>query len=112
MLYKKKLGQHFRLNQNIINKLIKYIDPRQDDCIVEIGPGDRAMTKSIINKIKKIILIEKDSDLVDKLNKLISKNPDGKLINTDILKYDLNSIQHSISSDRQSSIQYFNRNYL
>ena len=96
MLYKKKLGQHFLTDQNIINKLVKYIDPRQDDCIVEIGPGDGAMTKSIINKIKKIILIEKDSDLVDKLNKLISKNPDGKLINTDILKYDLNSIQDSI----------------
>ena len=66
MLYKKKLGQHFLTDQNIINKLVKYIDPRQDDCIVEIGPGDGAMTKSIINKIKKIILIEKDSDLVDK----------------------------------------------
>ena len=96
MLYKKKLGQHFLTDQNIVNKLVKYIDPRQDDCIVEIGPGDGAMTKTIINKIKKIILIEKDSDLIDVLNKVISESPNSELINTDILKYDLTSIQNSI----------------
>ena len=96
MLYKKKLGQHFLTDQNIVNKLVKYIDPRQDDCIVEIGPGDGAMTKTIINKIKKIILIEKDSDLIDVLNKVISESPNSELINIDILKYDLTSIQNSI----------------
>ena len=96
MLYKKKLGQHFLTDQNIINKLVKYIDPKDDDFIVEIGPGDGAMTKSIINKIKKLILIEKDSDLLDELNKVIAKKPNSELINTDILKYDLTSIQNSI----------------
>ena len=68
MLYKKKLGQHFLTDQNIINKLVKYIDPRDDDFIVEIV-WRRGNTKSIINKIKKLILIEKDSDLLDELIK-------------------------------------------
>ena len=40
MHLKKKLGQHFLVDQNIINKLVRNISPNTKDTIVEIGPGD------------------------------------------------------------------------
>ena len=40
MHLKKKLGQHFLVDQNIINKLVINISPNTKDTIVEIGPGD------------------------------------------------------------------------
>ena len=94
MRHKKKLGQHFLKDQNVIDKLIKHISPSKNDEIIEIGPGDGAMTKSIINKVSKIIMIEKDSDLVNHLCEILAKYPDSQLINDDILKYDLNQLQN------------------
>ena len=93
MHHKKKFGQHFLVDQNIINKLVKYITPNKDDVILEIGPGDGALSKSIIPLIKKFYLIEKDKDLLDELNLLLKQNKNGEIINSDILKFDFASIQ-------------------
>ena len=64
MHHKKRLGQHFIADQNIINKLVASISPSKNDFILEIGPGDGAMTKYLISKAKKMLLIEKDVDLL------------------------------------------------
>jgi 16S rRNA (adenine1518-N6/adenine1519-N6)-dimethyltransferase len=91
--YKKKLGQHFLVDQNIINKLVRFIAPHKDDVILEIGPGDGALSKSIIPLIKKFYLIEKDKDLLDELYLLLKQNKNGEIINNDILKFNFASIQ-------------------
>ena len=96
MHHKKRLGQHFIADQNIINKLVASISPSKNDSILEIGPGDGAMTKYLISKAKKMILIEKDTDLLKDLGILIDKYPSSIIINGDILKYDLNQIKGEI----------------
>ncbi len=93
MQHKKNLGQHFLKDQNVIDKLVKYINPTASDVIIEIGPGDGAMTKSIANKVAKITVIEKDSDLINTLKEILVNKPDSHIINQDILKYDLNSLR-------------------
>jgi|TARA_B100001059_G_scaffold127712_1_gene127591 16S rRNA (adenine1518-N6/adenine1519-N6)-dimethyltransferase len=85
---KKKLGQHFLVDQNVINKLVRNISPNDKDIIVEIGPGDGAMTKSILPSVKKMYLIEKDTDLLNELVLTLHKYKNSKIINQDILKYD------------------------
>jgi 16S rRNA (adenine1518-N6/adenine1519-N6)-dimethyltransferase len=85
---KKKLGQHFLVDQNIINKLVRNISPNRKDIIVEIGPGDGAMTKLIIPFVKKMYLIEKDIDLINELVFILEKYKNSNIINQDILKYD------------------------
>ena len=85
---KKSLGQNFLIDQNIIRKIINLVDVKNRH-IVEIGPGDGALTKEILNKKpKSLILIEKDSDLVSKL-KFKFLNERIEIINDDILKFDL-----------------------
>ena len=92
MQYKKNLGQHFLIDQNIVDKLVRYINPSQNDEIIEIGPGEGVMTKSIIKKVKKMILIEKDIDLIENLKNNFSESYNSSIINIDFLKYNLDEL--------------------
>ena len=84
----KKWGQNFLIDNNVIRKIIKIIDPHSDDIIVEIGPGKGALTMNLSKQVKKIYGIEIDPLLFNYLNDRKTKNV--KLINEDILKW-----QHS-----------------
>ena len=67
---KKSLGQNFLIDQNIIDKIINIVEIK-DKSILEIGPGTGNLTKNILEKKpKKLIVIEKDNDLA----KLLKKN--------------------------------------
>ena len=68
MLYlKKSLGQNFLKDQNIINKIINLKNIKNKN-IVEIGPGNGALTEKILDKNpKSLIVIEKDNRLSDRL---------------------------------------------
>ena len=81
---KKSLGQNFLIDQNIIDKITNIIEIK-DKSILEIGPGTGNLTKNILKKKpKKLIVIEKDNDLAKSLKK---KLDDGvKIINDDVLK--------------------------
>ena len=92
MQYKKNLGQHFLIDQNIVDKLVRYINPSQNDEIIEIGPGEGVMTRSIIKKVKKMILIEKDIDLIENLKNNFSESYNSSIINIDFLKYNLDEL--------------------
>ena len=61
---KKSLGQHFLKDKNIIKKIINLVEISKKN-VVEIGPGDGALTEEIIKKDpKNLTLIEKDFRLV------------------------------------------------
>ena len=86
---KKSLGQNFLIDQNIIKKIVNLKDIRNKD-VIEIGPGKGALTKEILKKNpKSLILIEKDSSLVEELEKRFSKEKCLKIFNADILKFDI-----------------------
>ena len=85
--YKKKLGQNFLIDKNILKKIIDLSTINTSDYIVEIGPGSGNLTNEILSKNpKKIIVIEKDKSLIPILaNKFIDKL---EILNLDILKID------------------------
>ena len=91
MIYpKKSLGQNFLIDQNIIDKIINIVKIK-DKSILEIGPGTGNLTKNILKKKpKKLIVIEKDNDLAESLKKDLEDNI--KIINDDILKIDENKL--------------------
>ena len=92
MQYKKNLGQHFLKDQNIVDKLVRHINPSRHDEIIEIGPGDGVLTKSIINKVNKMILVEKDCDLINNLKSSFGEYENTSILNIDILKYNLGGL--------------------
>ena len=91
---KKSLGQNFLIDQNIIEKIIHSVEIK-DKTILEIGPGTGNLTKNILKKKpKKLIVIEKDNELAKFLNKDLGT--EIKIINDDILKIDENYLDKSV----------------
>ena len=89
--HKKKLGQHFLNDKNIINKIIMSIKPKKTDSFLEIGPGEGALTTPLLDMIKDIVLIEKDKDLIPLLQNRYIKSNNVQIVNNDILKCNLSS---------------------
>lgn len=86
---KKKLGQHFLHDQNIIAKIVKLINPKPDDNIIEIGPGLGALTLEILPLAKQMLAIELDTDIILELQNKCAKLGDLEIYNQDFLKTDL-----------------------
>ena len=89
---KKSLGQNFLIDPNIVKKIYRTIEPIDSDNILEIGPGEGVLTKIILPEVNKMLSIEIDPVLVNKLNNS-NRLKKLKVVNKDILKtniYDLN----------------------
>jgi len=87
---KKSLGQNFLIDQNIIDKIVNIVEIKNKS-ILEIGPGTGNLTKNILKKKpKKLIVVEKDNDLAESLKKDLEDNI--KIINDDVLKVDENEL--------------------
>ena len=72
-VFKKRLGQNFLNNENILKKIVS-ISNLKNKNIIEIGPGKGALTKHIIaQEPKSLFLIEKDKSLKPYLEKLIQE---------------------------------------
>ena len=93
MHHKKRLGQNFLVDKNVIEKIIKHIDLYEKDSVLEIGPGDGALTKYISVMVNKLIIIEKDSDLIDELELIVEMNKNVIMHNIDVLKFKFSSIK-------------------
>ncbi len=99
--YKKSLGQNFLNSDYITNKIADVINLKENDLVIEIGPGAGALTKKILDKNVKMILYEIDSRLKivleDELNKynnyeLIIDDFLGRNVNADLEKYDYDNL--------------------
>ena len=109
---KKKFGQNFLIDKNILSKIINLI-PRNNLYILEIGPGSGNLTELIINKNPaQLNLIEIDSDLTQHLNLKFNKYKFVKIMNEDVLcadidkNYDIiiSNLPYNISSQILSKI--------
>tara|TARA_S200000501_G_scaffold52639_1_gene42760 strand:- start:715 stop:1575 length:861 start_codon:yes stop_codon:yes gene_type:complete len=65
---KKKLGQNFLIDSNILNLIINNSEIKKNDNILEVGPGLGALTERILEKTENLVCIEKDSKIVNYLN--------------------------------------------
>ena len=99
MRAKKSLGQNFIHDENFLNKLSRVILTDSKTNIIEIGPGKGALTKYLIKKrYKKIILIEKDYNLIKYLEDLKGENNKIIITNLDALNLDLLDLNISQNS--------------
>ena len=88
-ILKKKYGQNFLIDQNIIKKICGLVSIKQLN-VIEIGPGDGRLTQQIlISEPQKLKIIEIDPDLIPILKTKFNKNPKIKIINENILNYPL-----------------------
>jgi 16S rRNA (adenine1518-N6/adenine1519-N6)-dimethyltransferase len=89
---KKSLGQNFLKSGAILDKIIIAGSVGKDDLVLEIGPGEGALTEKLLEKAKKVIAVEKDDRLIGVLEQKFAKNIENgsfELIHDDILESDI-----------------------
>ena len=87
---KKRLGQNFLINGEVIQNIIEYAGIQPTDTVVEIGPGVGFVTEQLVKHAKKVIAIELDEEAIHELKKLDA--PNLTIIHKDILKTDLSEL--------------------
>lgn len=89
---RKRFGQNFLQDEYVIQQIIEAINPQKVDHILEIGPGQGALTDPILRSGCKLDVVEIDRDLASRLRK---KHAKLNVIESDILKYDISEIDSS-----------------
>jgi len=89
---KKRLGQHFLVDRNILDKVIRTAEVTKEDVVLEVGPGLGEMTFGLSQKAKRVIAIEIDSKLVNQLRIKFEDIPNLEIVQGDILKYDFSPL--------------------
>ena len=87
---KKKWGQNFITDKNLINKIISIFNANKNDTVIEIGPGRGALTFPLSKISKQLIAIEIDPMLCSILKK--NRQPNLIINNDDILNYDIDDL--------------------
>lgn len=93
-LPRKRFGQHFLHDRNILNKIIAAIQPEPGQHFIEIGPGRGAMTQLLIECIDSLHVIEIDRDLAAALPTII-KSPKLSVHEADALSFDFGKLRQS-----------------
>jgi len=91
---RKRFGQNFLVDDEIVNRIIAIISPKKSDNIVEIGPGMGALTFPLVEYLDHLNVIEIDRDLISLLK---SKNQKKLTIyEADALKFDYDQISNNL----------------
>lgn len=84
---RKRFGQHFLTDSAVIEQMVRTIQPSDEQIIVEIGPGQGALTLPLLDRIQHLHLVELDRDLIADLTRRIASQR-ITLHTTDALKFD------------------------
>jgi len=89
LIPRKKWGQHFLTDKNILKKVIKTAEIGKEDIVLEVGPGLGEMTQALAQEAKKVIAVEIDARLVEVLRNKLADTPNVEILQGDILKFDV-----------------------
>ena len=89
--FRKRWGQNFLADRNLLDKIVRTIDPKKSDSILEIGPGEGALTELIYPIVKEMVAIEIDPMLIEHL-----KNRESlkglNIVHGDVLLQDIENL--------------------
>lgn len=90
--FKKKFGQNFITDSNLLQKIVDAGDVGPDDVVIEVGPGAATLTKALAQRAKAVIAIEIDRDLVPVIEETMTGFDNFYLVQGDALQIDLDAI--------------------
>ncbi len=85
---RKRFGQNFLIDQGVINGIVRSIRPREGDNLVEIGPGQGAITALLLDACPNLQVVELDRDLIPVLLAQFAKYRNFKIHQADALQFD------------------------
>jgi 16S rRNA (adenine1518-N6/adenine1519-N6)-dimethyltransferase len=88
--HKKKFGQNFLTNQSeVLGNILRVSNVSKEDSILEIGPGEGALTEMLLDKANDVTCVEIDRDLEKILRSKFEKKDNFRLIMGDVLELDI-----------------------
>lgn len=93
---RKRFGQHFLTDPAIIDAIVRAIDPRAGEAMVEIGPGLAALTQPLVERLGRLAVIELDRDLAARLR----KHPQLVVTEADVLQVDFAALAQSLGATK------------
>ena len=89
--FRKKWGQNFLTDSNLLNRIVRTVEPQENDNFLEIGPGDGSLTELIFPKVKQMVVVEIDPLLIKHLS--VRSDLEGLIIiHGDILLQDIEDL--------------------
>ncbi|WP_308363901.1 MULTISPECIES: 16S rRNA (adenine(1518)-N(6)/adenine(1519)-N(6))-dimethyltransferase RsmA [unclassified Microbulbifer] len=93
---RKRFGQNFLVDENIIERIVRAIAPKESDNLVEIGPGQGAITRLLLQRCPSLTAVELDRDLIPMLKFKFRDYPEFNIIEQDALKFDFGTLAGDI----------------
>lgn len=93
---RKRFGQHFLTDGGIIDAIVRVIDPRPGQAMVEIGPGLAALTQPLVERLGHLTVIELDRDLAQRLR----AHGQLSVVESDVLKVDFAQLQRELGASK------------
>ena len=91
----KKFGQHFLDDRAILTRIVDALAPTRDDTVIEVGPGRGSLTEILAERAGKVIAVEIDRALSERLSKRYEGNGRVSIVQADVLETDLHAIAGS-----------------
>lgn len=98
---KKKYGQNFLIDRNVVDRIIESADITKEDCVLEIGPGIGTMTQILSEAAGHVIAVEIDRSLERVLHSTLEDCDNVTILYQDILKTDLGQIAADYNGERR-----------
>lgn len=89
---KRSLGQNFLVDQNIQRRIVEAIAPGPDDEVLEIGPGQGALTRHLAASAGRLVLVELDNHLAARLTEEFAASPHVEVVHADVLDVPLERV--------------------
>ena len=99
-MFQKKFGQNFLIDTHVLEKIINAAGVTKDDCVLEIGPGIGTMTQYLAEHAGKVVAVEIDTNLLPILDETLKGYSNVTVINSDILKLDMNQLVDEYNDGR------------
>ena len=91
---RKRFGQNFLIDQQVIADIVNAVAPKRGDCVVEIGPGLGALTDPLLQCLDQLHVVEIDRDIIARLKQRYA--PDKLIIHEgDALAFDFGTLADS-----------------
>jgi len=100
---RKRFGQHFLHDQGILRRIVEAVAPKPDDRIVEIGPGEGALTLPLLRAAGHMTAIELDRDLIESLAARARDIGALNIISADVLTVDFGDLAGGLSRPSMAS---------
>ncbi len=92
MRAKRSLGQNFLRDSKVVDRIVEALSLNTTDTVVEIGPGDGALTQRLLERSPRVLAIEFDRDLIGLLNDRFAGSGNFSLIHGDALTVDFRDL--------------------